>query len=127
MIPKKKRILVAAAAGFLLTCGLITATKSSSHQDMIDMLKELNKRSHAFANPFNPEVKMAHCDSLLHAEQKNPNLNVLSTDASLALKLGQEEKSVKLYSELINKVDFMSYEEVLPDVAISYMRLGERS
>ena len=123
----KKYLVIAGAAILLLTCGLITVTRSTSHQDMIDLLKDLNKRNYAMGNTFNPEVKMAYCDSVLKQPGNGQIIGLLNSDASLSLKVGREEKSVRIYESLLKKTDFMSLEQLLPDVGIAYMRLGERS
>jgi hypothetical protein len=40
---------------------------------------------------------------------------------------GQEEKSVNIYENIINKLEFMPSDRLLSEVGIAYMRLGERS
>ena len=111
---------------FLIVVLLITC-KPYSHQQMIRILKELQKKNSALANPFNPEVKKAHVDSLLkkHGNEHNPFL--LESAASLGLKTGQEQQSVQAYEELIKNADYMSLVRMMPDIAIAYMRLGEKN
>jgi hypothetical protein len=99
----------------------------SSHEQMIAILKELNKRNHSMLNPFNPEVKAAHIDSLLKTKGKEHDIRLLNSEASLILKGGHEERSVQIYEDLISRVDFMYLDKLMPDLAISYMRLGERN
>ena len=55
------------------------------------------------------------------------NVFLLESKAALALKAGQEEESVKTYEGLIPKMNFMDLDDLMPSVAIAYMRLGERS
>jgi len=106
---------------------LITACKKSSHQQMIDILQEVNKRNKTFLNPFSPEVKLAHCDSMLKILGNEHNTYLLNLRAALSLKAGKEEQSVKTYEDLIRGMDFMAIDGMMSDVGIAYMRLGERN
>jgi len=106
---------------------IVSCKQKSSHEQMIEVLQVLNKRNHNMANPFNPEVKAAHIDSLLKIKGNEHNINLLNAEASLILKGGQEERSVKMYEDLINQADYMYLDKLMPDLAISYMRLGERN
>ncbi len=95
---------------------------------MVQLLKDLNKRNYNIENPFNPEVKLAHIDSLLKAPGlRYDKTSLLISKASLALKAGKEEEAVKTYEDLVKKMDFMSIDEMMPELGIAYMRLGERS
>ncbi len=88
----------------------------------------MNKKNYNVENPFNPEVKKAFIDSLLKtAGNTQDYVNLLAVKASLALKVGKEEESVKTYEDLVTKMDVMSVDRMMPDMGIAYMRLGERS
>ena len=75
----------------LLTCGLVAVYRPSSHQAMIALLSDMNKRNNSMGNSFNPEVKLAHIDSLLKIKGNEHNTGLLNAKASLALKVGKEE------------------------------------
>jgi len=79
------------------------------------------------ANPFNPEAKIAYCDSLVKIPPNDQDSYLLSAQASLLLMAGQEEKSVNIYENVINRLEFMPSDRLLSEVGIAYMRLGERS
>jgi len=111
----------------LLGFSVINFYHKSSHQQMIDILQQLNKRNKAATNPFNPEVKKARIDSLLQIPGNKNNTYLLASKAALALKIGQEEEAVKTYEELVKRLDVMSVDNMMPDMAIAYMRLGERN
>ena len=117
--------------GIVLLCtfGLIAHRHAGppSHQQMIQLLSQLRKRNTSMANPFNPESKLAYGDSLLKIPGNGEDLFTLAGKAALLLKAGQEQKSVDIYENLIKRMDFSTVNEMLPDMGIAYMRLGERS
>ncbi|HTK18983.1 MAG TPA: CRTAC1 family protein [Mucilaginibacter sp.] len=92
---------------------------------MISILKKIKEKNFNSSNNFTPDATMAYYDSLLKAGNTDPKL--LAAKASLTLKVGKEEEAVKIYQSLGGQLDFMSNFEMLPDVAIAYMRLGERT
>src|SRR5471030_1422139 len=68
MKKNKKRFIVTGVIGaaiLLLTCGLMIVNHKSSHQQMIDVLKDLAKRNNDVRSAFNPEVKYALLDSII--------------------------------------------------------------
>jgi tetratricopeptide (TPR) repeat protein len=123
------KIKIAAALTLIVAIGftIIASSPKSSHQEMIEMLQQLNKKNTNMANPFNPEVKIAYCDSLVKISPNDQDSYLLSAQASLLLMAGQEEKSVNIYEKIINKLEFMPSDRLLSEVGIAYMRLGERS
>ena len=118
-----------AAILVLLVIIAITAyhRTASSHEKMLGLLKEIRNKNYALTNPFSPEIKMAHLDSLLRVPGNLYNLRLIASAASLSLKVGKENQAVDLYEQLVNKMDFMSLDAMMPNIGIAYMRLGERS
>ncbi|HEX8024514.1 CRTAC1 family protein [Mucilaginibacter sp.] len=121
----KKKI----TAALVMLCGftIIASCQSSSNEEMVSILKQINKKNFTISNPFNPEAKLAYCDSLLKTKRLGKSPEILFSKASLLLKAGQEQQSVNIYKNLMDNIDYMSTDEMLPDQAIAYMRLGERS
>jgi len=115
--------MLTVAIGFTI----IASSPKSSHQEMIELLEQLNKKNTNLANPFNPEVKIAYCDSVVKISPNDQDSYLLSAQASLLLMAGQEEKSVSIYENIINKLEFMPSDRLLSEAGIAYMRLGERS
>ncbi|MDO3626693.1 CRTAC1 family protein [Mucilaginibacter sp. BT774] len=99
----------------------------SSHAQMISLLRKLEKHNDIVTNPFNAKPKLVYIDSLLNLRGNNHNMYALSVKAPLLLKEGQEQKAVDIYENLINRMDFSAVNDMLPDMGIAYMRLGERS
>ncbi|MFB9840741.1 CRTAC1 family protein [Mucilaginibacter ginsenosidivorans] len=125
---EKKHIGI--VAGLVVLTGIfsfILINRNSSHEKMINTLKYLSEKHNSISNPFNPESKVAHCDSLLRLKEYSHDINLLLMKASLDLKVGKEQESVALYDSVLQKMDYMGLGGIMPDVAIAYMRLGERS
>ena len=120
-------ILLLGLASFVLGFTVIDYYKSSSHQQMIDLLHDMYRRSNTASNPFSPEANKAYIDSLLARPGNGTNVSLLEAKAAVALKTSQEEESVKTYENLIPRVNYMDMDGIMPGVAIAYMRLGERS
>ena len=120
---------IAKAIILLLVCNIITSChrSPSSHEQMIAILKDLRQRNSSMTNPFNPESKLAHCDSLLRLRGNSHNAYSLNIKAALLLKTGQEAQSVNIYEGLFNHSNLISVNDLLPDMGIAYMRLGERN
>src|ERR1700753_2714380 len=128
----KKRMLVwglpiAGIIIVLVTCGLIIFRSPSPHQQMISLLQELNAHNSDKDNPFNPDVKIKYCDSLAKRPGNSENFNLLHAQAQMALKAGREQQSVDIYEKLMQRADVMTYESLLREEGIAYMRLGERT
>jgi hypothetical protein len=128
---KKRKIIpvIILLSGFtILLFGftIIMSRRQSSHQQMLSILADLNKKHNSVDNPFNPESKLVRCDSLLKQDTSGRNTFLLAVKASILLKTGgQEDQSVKIYENLVKKMDVMSVDRMMPDMAIAYMRLGE--
>jgi len=99
----------------------------SSNQQMVDLLHALIKRNNNMANPFNAKPKLNYVDSLLNRPGNTQNIYSLKAKAPLLLKDGQEQKAVDIYENLMKKMDFNAVNDMFPDMAIAYMRLGERT
>jgi hypothetical protein len=130
---KTKKIIIRTtlAIALLSAVGLIVAFSlnrpPSPHEQMVSILRELNKRNTNIANPFNPESKIAHCDSLLNMPNNSGNVFTLAVEAPLLLRQGKEQKAVEIYEDLTRRMDFMQVSDMMPGIGIAYMRLGERS
>jgi FG-GAP-like repeat/ASPIC and UnbV len=116
-------------AAVLLTWMMATIScQDSSHQQMINILAQLNKRNNSPRNPFTPEAKVVICDSFLtKIPGNNNNASVLATKAGLLIKTGKEQEAVNIYESLLKRADVMQADAMMPDMGIAYMRLGERS
>ncbi|MBD1391588.1 CRTAC1 family protein [Mucilaginibacter glaciei] len=124
---KLKIILLALAVFVALGFTLVITKQPSSHDDMIAILKAINKKNNNILNPFNPGPKIAYLDSFIRANPSAESRDFLSTQGALLLEAGKETQAVKLYDKVINEMDFMTTDKVFDNAAIAYMRLGERN
>ena len=119
----------------LLAIGIILAVTSCRHhplpnQEMIDLLKVSAKTDHNHNNVFSPEAMIEYCDSLL---DQNPNeearSEALSRKANALLQLGEEQKAIDIFRQMLDKIPLGLIDQrqrVLKDMAIAYLRLGDR-
>jgi hypothetical protein len=101
--------------------------RSSSHQEMVALLQKISKKNNDIANPFRPQGKIAHCDSLLSMAGNSRNAFALLAKAPLLLQAGQEQKSVAIYEDLVKRMDSTEVDAMQTGMGIAYMRLGERT
>ena len=128
---KLKNTIPKIILGGILMCALGSIAyryaEPTYHQQMVQLLQQLEKRNTNMANTFNPESKLAHCDSILSLPNGGKNIYLLAAKAQLLLKTGQEQESVNIYEDLMRQGDFDAINDMLPNMGIAYMRLGERS
>src|ERR1700733_12575150 len=109
MLKKRKiRKAILLLLGFTILLAGFTAInyyKSSSHQQMIDLLKEQRKQNEIATNPFFPEAAKAQIDSMLREPGNENNVFLLESKAALALKVGHEDESIKTYESLVQKMN----------------------
>lgn len=123
----KRKIILAIMVFLALGFTWVISKQSTSHRDMIKLLKDINQKNTNIANPFNAEPKIAYLDSFVKAVPSSEDRELLATKGSLLLEAGKEAEAVKQFEKIMNELDFMTTDEVLDNAAIAYMRLGERS
>lgn len=125
----KLKYIITAVLILLVTLSIASYRNRSSHDEMVTLIKQLIVRNNNAENSFCPEVKYSVVDSLANAtdNSKPERLTFLYAKAGLAVQIGKEQEAVNLYEELIERADYMSLEQLMPQAGIAYMRLGERS
>jgi hypothetical protein len=123
----KFKIILALVLVVALGFTIIASSQTSSHEEMIKILKTINQKNNTILNPFNPEAKIAYCDSALKVGINNQDSYLWASKASLLLMKGKEEQAVDIYENILSKLDFMPTDAVFSESGIAYMRLGERS
>jgi hypothetical protein len=132
---RKFHLLKACVLSFLLLFMLPFFFISCKHkalpnQGMIDLLKTAEKYDNNPNNIFCPEAMVKSCDSILdNSSDKDVLMQALHKKANALLQLGQEQKAIDIFQELLNKIPLGYIDQrqsVMKDLAIAYMRLGER-
>ncbi|HVU94298.1 MAG TPA: FG-GAP-like repeat-containing protein [Puia sp.] len=100
------------------------------NQEMIDLLKVAAKADHNHDNVFSPEAMIEYCDSLLGQDpNQDARDEALSRKANALLQLGEEQKAIGIFQQMLDKIPLGLIDQrqrVLKDMAIAYLRLGDR-
>ena len=98
---------------------------------MIDLLKSIDKYEDDPENPFSPEAILRLNDSLLNTPLAKPAVMKFKyRKATALLQLGQEQKAVAVFQELLNETPASEPGQrsfLMKDLAMAYLRLGERT
>src|SRR6478735_8770066 len=104
--------------------------KTLPNQDMIDLLKTAEKNYYSANNIFCPEALVKLCDSVLESTaDKNILMDALNKKANALLQLGEKQKAIDIFQDLLDKIpngNIDQKQSVMKDIAIAYLRLGER-
>lgn len=103
---------------------------TAPNKEMIDLLSTIAVTENDFRNTFASQAKLNYYDSLLKA-------SVLYADSTTAqygkanalLELGEEEKAIVIFESMLQRLPSWmedSKKAIMKDLAIAYLRLGER-
>jgi tetratricopeptide (TPR) repeat protein len=117
---------------FILLCFLVSCkSKPLPNQEMITLLQAAEKYDNNPQNIYYPEAIIRFSDSVLNASSAQADLvKARYNKANGLLQLGEEQKAIDIYEELLNKTPQSNFEQrrqIIKDLAVSYMRLGERT
>ena len=97
---------------------------------MITLLQSALKYENTPENIYCPEAMIRFCDSILNNSSADSDLlKAKYNKANALLQLGEEQKAIDIYEELLNKTskgDFEQRRQIMKDLAVAYLRLGER-
>jgi len=113
----------------IFTLFISCKSKTDPNQYMIDLLAKAEKDYNSPDNVFRPEAVVKYCDSILSASlDEDVKLKALNNKANALLELGQEQKAIDIYNDLLTKTkgNLDQRQSILQNLAISYLRLGER-
>lgn len=104
---------------------------TSSDQSMVSLLQKVSKEVSVPGNSFCPEAQKPHLDSLIAVTRDPYELfNLKSALGAAYLKLGEEKKAIEIYQELLKNAQgtgLFDTDKILSQLALSYMRLGEKT
>jgi len=104
-------------------------SKPLPNQGMIDLLKEAQRNYQNPENVFSPESVVKYTDSIINnSSDEDAITKALDRKANALLELGEEQKAINIFQDLLGKTkgNLDLKESILKDMAISYLRLGER-
>jgi len=105
--------------------------KPLPNQEMISLLQAAEKYENNPQNIFCPEAIIKFSDSIINASSVETEiLQARYNKATALLQAGEEQKAIDIYEGLLNKTstaDFDKRRQLMKDLAVSYMRLGERT
>ena len=119
----------------LFIAGIVFAFISCRHkylpnQEMINLLQVAAKFDNNPENIYSPEAIIKFNDSILNNSSVEDDLaKALNNKALAFLQLGEEQKAINIYEKLMiktSKGDFEQRRQIMKDLAVSYLRLGER-
>ncbi|MES1159153.1 MAG: FG-GAP-like repeat-containing protein [Bacteroidota bacterium] len=118
---------------FFLAAELFSSCRNKPvpNQEMISLLQSVDASEDNRENIFCPEAALRYADSLLHTSPGSAEQVTLQlARANALLQLGQEQKAVAVLESLLAGVspgDVEQKNRVMKDLALAYMRLGERT
>ena len=96
---------------------------------MIDLLSKAEKNYENRENVFSPFTVVKYCDSIIESSaDEEIKTKALDQKANALLQLGEEQKAIDIFTDLLGRTngDLDQRQSILKDLAISYLRLGER-
>ena len=98
---------------------------------MIDLLQKAAEFETNPQNPFCPEAILKYSDSVINSSSSADEVfRACINKGNAFLELGEEQKAVDFFEALLNKtspLDFERRNEAMKFLAISYLRLGEKT
>jgi hypothetical protein len=116
--------------GFILLILLAVSCryKTVPNQEMVDLLQQIDNYESNPLNPFSPASVLKYNDSVIHKGYDNADIyNAQYNKATALLQLGQEQKAINVLQPLLDKNPvYLSHTQVQKQLALAYLRLGER-
>jgi hypothetical protein len=99
------------------------------HQEMMSILQETTKKTNVLANSFYPQAGVPYFDSLLGLQHSKPSQIAYCKflKSNVLMELGREGEAIPLLEELVRGDQHFAYKLIWKELAIAYLRLGERS
>ncbi|MBO9573101.1 MAG: VCBS repeat-containing protein, partial [Chitinophagaceae bacterium] len=117
---------------FLPSCKEENQNKAplTPNQEMAQLLDSIYRQNEVPNNVFSVTAVRAYYDSLFSAPEASPTMRDEYGRALAYLNIGEEKKAVEYLQSLLDKIPESMVEkrgQILKDMAIAWMRLGERS
>ena len=119
------RFFVITIAYFLSCCN-----SSSSHREMIELLKAQREQYYHFDNYYASQPQVVHYDSLIRSTNSGQDKMLYTYNKCYALlALGREDEAIPLLEEQVAKIDregIRGMNKIKVQLALAYLRSGER-
>jgi len=116
---------------FLIFLFVSCKNKPQPNGEMVDLLRSIVKYEDNPENYFSPETVLKFTDSLLKASPSgSEELKLKYRKALTLLQLGEEQNAVDLLEEILKNISPLEFDQrilIMKDLAMAYMRLGERT
>lgn len=118
---------------FLIICVLFSCKdKEIPNRQMVSLLKEVYDIENDPRNSFYPLATIRISDSVLQSSSPEEMVvySAMYNKAHALLQLGEEKQAIEIFEKLLSDLSPMDFDrrnEVMKDLAVSYMRLGERT
>lgn len=121
----RKIIMAACIGGILFSCGI----KTSSNQEMIELLRDISQKNFTPKNNFATEAKLSFYDSIYNSTTSSRDKEAATYyKATTLLEMGNETNSIEYLEALLQKMENGQRKKmIMKDLAIAYMRVGERT
>ncbi|MCW5910310.1 MAG: CRTAC1 family protein [Cyclobacteriaceae bacterium] len=105
-----------------------TCSKYNCHEDMIALLWQAKTAGESPHNIFSAVAKLPYMDSLLAVPHSTHGQIVYCKflKAHILMELGREDEAIVLYEEVVGQTNTVQSNLILRDLAIAYLRKGER-
>ncbi|HEY9045844.1 MAG TPA: FG-GAP-like repeat-containing protein [Ohtaekwangia sp.] len=109
---------------------LTSCTQTNTcHEEMIAILAKAKVENKDADNQYMPYEKMRYMDSLLAVPHSSPSEIAYCQylKANILLEMGREEEAIELFEHLVQNVNSYQAEKIAKDLALAYLRVGERN
>jgi len=115
----------------LFTVFYSCADKKLADQDMIDLLRKAELNEDDARNVFSTDAIIRMCDSVIRSGS-SPDIiaQAWTNKANALLQAGEEQKAIDIFEKVLSQTPRFEFEqrtELMKSLAVSYMRLGERT
>ncbi|MBT1687318.1 FG-GAP-like repeat-containing protein [Dawidia soli] len=103
--------------------------KPSCHEEMLELLQKKRTEQFGARNQYIPQAKLEFMDSLLALPHSTPAQTAYCKylKANILLEIGEEQEAIALFEPLLKDANPYQQDKIRKDLALAYLRLGERS
>lgn len=125
----EQRMLLSVGLFFVLLTSQSCKPTPDYHGEMLAILKKSHREISVAANPFYPYAKLTFVDSMLSLSHNTPEQVRYCKyfKSNVLLQTGDEDQAIQLFSELVKSDTDFALQPIWRDLALAYLRKGERT